>query len=181
MKTTLPLNLIIGASVIIAGGGGFFAGTKYQQSKQSTQTSPFAAQFGRGSGMMRDGNFPYGQNQRNTNGAGPGQNSGRMGFRPVSGEIIASDDKSITVKMPDGSSKIVLISNSTSINKAASATKTDLVIGTTVAVFGQSNNDGSVTAQSIQLNPEFRGQEVSPQGGQPVNGQGSVPIPAPVQ
>lgn len=75
------------------------------------------------------------------------------GFRPVAGEIISADDKSVTIKLTDGSSKIVLFSDTTQINQAAAATKTDLKVGTTVAVFGQTNSDGSVTAQNIQINP----------------------------
>lgn len=55
-----------------------------------------------------------------------------------------------------GSSKIVVLSDKTLINKAEQATKSDLKTGEKVAVFGSSNSNGSVTAQSIQLNPMFR-------------------------
>lgn len=88
-----------------------------------------------------------------------GQNrmmGGRTGFTPVSGEILSIDDTSITVKMPDGGSKIVMISEKTTMNKASSASKSDLKVGSQVAVFGQDNSDGSVTAQSIQLDPIIR-------------------------
>ncbi len=128
-------NIIIIAVVVSLafGAGGFFAGTKYQQSKRLA-------------GFNQLGN-------RNGQGQVRGTN-----FQPVNGEIISADDKSITVKMQDGSSKIVLFSDQTQINQATTATKGDLKVGETVAVFGTSNSDGSVTAQSIQLNPqEFRG------------------------
>ncbi len=125
--------------IIIIGGGAFFGGMKYQQSKQPS----FARQSGSTQGIRT------GQGQGNGN---------RQDFRPVSGEIIGSDDKSITVKLTDGSSKIVLISSTTAINKADTATKDDLKTGTKVAVFGQTNSDGSVTAQNIQLNPVLRQQ-----------------------
>ena len=129
------IYLVVAILVVIVGGGAFFAGMKYQQSKQPA----FLRQMG---GV---------QGQR----TGTGGN--RMGFRPVNGGIISSDDKSITVKLQDGSSKIVLLSDKTQINKAAEATKEDLKTGEKVAVFGTENSDGSVTAQNIQLNPEFRG------------------------
>jgi len=45
------------------------------------------------------------------------------------------------------------MSDATQINQVASATKSDLKVGTTVVVFGQTNSDGSVTAQNIQINP----------------------------
>lgn len=73
---------------------------------------------------------------------------------PTAGEIIGADEKSITVKLQDGSSKIVLLSEKTQINKAEKATKEDLKKGEKVAVFGTENPDGSVTAQNIQLNPQ---------------------------
>ncbi len=114
---------------IVALAGGFFGGMKYQQTK-----TPAAAGY-----RIR-------------------QFQGRMeqNFRPVNGDIISQDDKSITVKLNDGSSKIVLLSDKTSINEATQAAKTDLQVGKKVAVFGSENSDGSVTAQSIQLNPTVR-------------------------
>jgi hypothetical protein len=74
----------------------------------------------------------------------------------VMGEIISTDETSITVKTEDGSSKIVLLTGSTSINKAEEVTKTALIKGVRVAVFGTTNTDGSVTAQNVQLNPQLQ-------------------------
>lgn len=128
--------LIMVAVAVLVGAGAFFGGMKYQQSKRQN----LARQFGQGQGVRA------GQAQGN-----------RQGFRPVNGEIISSDDKSITVKLQDGSSKIVLFSDKTTINKAAEATKDDLKSGEKVMVVGTENSDGSVTAQSIQLNPILRG------------------------
>ena len=87
---------------------------------------------------------------------GAGQRQSRTGFRPVNGEIIGVDDKSITVKAQDGSSKIVFISDTTAITRSAEGSVADLKEGQTVGVFGIENADGSITAQSIQLNPMFR-------------------------
>jgi len=124
-------NLIITVVLILVfTGAGFFGGMKYQQGKRSN--------------LQRQ--FQGGQNGARVQGA-------RNGFRPVNGEIIGSDDKSITVKLADGSTKIVLFSDKTEINKAAIATKDDLKTGEKVAVFGTDNTDGTVTAQTIQLNP----------------------------
>jgi len=76
-----------------------------------------------------------------------------MGRAMINGEIIAQDDQSVTIKLAEGSSKIILLSSETSINQATQATVSDLKVGEKVAIFGQTNNDGSTTAQSIQLNP----------------------------
>jgi len=134
MKNNILVIIVIVA--IVASGAAFFGGMKYQESKRP--------QFGNGQG-------PRNQFQQ---GAGARQG---QGFRPVSGEIISQDDKSITVKLQDGSSKIVILSETTSINKAEQGSKEDLKTGEQVAVFGTENSDGSVTAQNVQLNPQFRG------------------------
>ncbi|MCL5784682.1 MAG: DUF5666 domain-containing protein [Patescibacteria group bacterium] len=127
---------VIIIAALVMGVGGFFAGMKYQQSKSPA------------------GRFANFQGARNSNFQQRGANMiSRQGFRPVNGEIISSDDKSITVKLSDGSSKIVLLSDQTSINKSSAGTKSDLKNGEKVAVFGSDNSDGSVTAQNIQLNP----------------------------
>lgn len=123
MIITILLLTIIGSSA-------FFSGMKYQQSKQKTAFAQV-----RGFAGVRDGS-----------------QTGRSGFRPVNGEIIGTDSNSITVKLTDGSSKIVVLSDKTVINQATAATKDDLKVGTKVAVFGQENSDGSVTAQNIELN-----------------------------
>ena len=130
MKNNTILIAIIAA--LVFGGGGFFAGQQYQKNQRMTGQSDRSGN----PGQRRFG----GQNGNN---------------RPVAGEILNADDKSITVKMMDGSSKIVLLSDKTQINKAATASKSDLKTGEKVAVFGSENSDGSLTAASIQLNPQF--------------------------
>lgn len=71
--------------------------------------------------------------------------------RPVSGEIIESDEKSITVKLADGSSRIIFVGDSVQINKIAPGTKEDLTQGTQVLIIGSENPDGSINANSIQI------------------------------
>lgn len=153
MKNTSSFPLIIGASILIAVGGGFLAGTKYQQGKTINNFPQFAGSFGSANG---GGRMMGGQVQRDRIDSSGARG---MGFRPVSGQIIGSDANSITVKMTDGSSKIVFINDNTNISEATKVDKTVLNTGVSVAVFGQTNNDGSVTAQSIQLNPEYRAQD----------------------
>lgn len=136
-------TLLIAGAIVLALAGGFFCGTQYQQ------TRPFG-------GMMRQFGVS-GTGFGGTRNDGMQGRTGRMGIRPVSGEIVKADDTSITVKSTDGSSRIVILSEKTEINKADTAVKSDLKAGEKVAVFGQENADGSVTAQNIQLNPVNRG------------------------
>jgi hypothetical protein len=128
------ITVVVG---LIGLGVGFFGGTWYQQSRRQAFTQQFAGARGMG-------------------------NNFRNGTRPVNGEIITADDKSITVKAQDGSSKIVLFSDKTDINKSATGSRSDLISGTRVAVFGTENSDGTVTAQNIQINPIFRNAAGSP-------------------
>ena len=126
-------------TAVVVGALAFFGGMKYQQMQRGNFRSG-----GQG------GNFIM-QGGRTDGPVGTGGQRG-MGSRPTIGEIISADDKSITVKMDDGSSKIVLISDTTTINKTDPGAKTDLTVGTKVGVFGTDNN-GTVTAQNIQINP----------------------------
>ena len=71
----------------------------------------------------------------------------------VMGEIISQDENSITVKIQDGSTKIVILGDSTTYSKSQSIEKTELSIGSQVRVSGNANSDGSITAQNVQLNP----------------------------
>lgn len=136
--------------VIIFAGAGFYGGMKYQQSKAQS----FTGQLNNRPGGIRNNQFG------NLTGTMKNGGASRGGFRPVAGEIISADDKSITVKLQDESSKIILINDKTQINKAEMVNKSELKVGEKVSVFGSENADGSVTAQNVQLNPIQRGQQL---------------------
>jgi len=118
-------------TAVLVGAVGFFGGMQYQKSKQPT----FAG-----------GQFGGGQNVQFRQGRGNFQ-----GSRPVTGDILSSDDNSVTLKMQDGTTKIIILSDKTMINKATSGTKDDLKTGTRVSAFGTTNSDGSITAQVVTL------------------------------
>lgn len=133
MKNPFLIAIIV---AVIVGAGAFYGGMKYQQSKMPRFTENF-------SGLR-------------------GQNSQRaaQGLKPVNGTIISQDENSITVKLTDESSKIVFLSENSTINKTEKGSIEDLSEGTEVVVFGQENSDGSLTAQNIQIGTEmFRGIE----------------------
>src|SRR5690349_19670671 len=132
MNKTNPMVMTAITAVIagVVGGGIGFEVAKMPQ----FAGTPQAGQFGQG----RGGNRFQG------NGPGPSGFQQRMMGRGVIGEITSMDDKSITVKQPDGSSKIVLTSGSTTYETTATAKKEDLKTGTNVRVIGNTNTDGSV-------------------------------------
>ncbi|MFA6255107.1 MAG: hypothetical protein WC675_03695 [Patescibacteria group bacterium] len=135
MKNT---NTIIGIAValLVVAGGSFYGGLLYGKSKSA----------GPSGGRFQDLTSEQRQARMQLNGG-----SGNNGL--ATGEIISQDDKSITVKLPDGGSKIIFYSSSTIIGKMATSTAADLTLGESVMATGTANSDGSITAQSIQVRP----------------------------
>lgn len=155
-KNSIMITVVV---AIVVGLLGFYGGMQYQKSQRGSAASFAGGQPGQ-YGAMRQG------------GAG-GQNGfragGRGGFGGASmGEIISVDANSVTLKLQDGSSKIVNVSDKTTISKTDTASKSDLKAGDKIAAFGTPNSDGSIDAQNIQLNPMFR---MGGQGARPSPGQ----------
>ena len=131
--------LSVAILVLLAMSAGmFFAGMHYQQSKASADTSS--------QGPGQGGNFQRGQGR---GGQGGGANGGSF----ANGTIISADSQSITVKMQDGSSKIIYFSGSTQIGKTTAGSPSDLTNGEQVMATGTNNSDGSIAAQTIQIRP----------------------------
>lgn len=142
MKTnTIILGLIL---LFLVGGISFGIGYKVANAK--TKLSNFA-------------NNRAGQNGNRMGGQNNPSGGMMRGNRQTFGEVISLDDKTMTIKMPDGSSKTVLLSSTMTVNKSVEAVKTDLKVGSKVAIFGSQNTDGSQTATNIELDPKMLGQQ----------------------
>jgi hypothetical protein len=139
MKKLAPMIVAI---VLVVGGGSFYGGVTYAKGKSSARGGNFNRAAGMPGGSAGGGGFR-------------GQAGGRTGGGFVAGEILSKDDTSITVKLMDGGSKIVFLSDATTINKAAQGTKDDLAVGTQVVVMGAAGTDGSLTAKSVQIGGGF--------------------------
>lgn len=137
MKKMLPIFIAI---VIIVGGGAFYGGMRYGESQKSSAARNGFQTF--------TGNFPQGSGQRQG-----GQGRAFGGANATSGEIISADDKSVTVKLPNGGSKIIFFSGSTKVTKSVDGSAADLTVGQTIMANGTANSDGSITADTIQLRP----------------------------
>lgn len=139
------LYIAVSFAVFLVGGSAFYGGMKYGESRvvstfqglrnlSPEEKQARLSQFGAGAGMFRM----------------------RQGGGSVNGEIISKDDKSLTVKLRDGGSRIIFFSDSTEIVKAVNGSKDDLQAGKTIFVTGSANSDGSITAQNIQLRSQMK-------------------------
>lgn len=140
IKEMKKLTTIFAIVVILVGAGSFYGGMTYAA---STARSAFAA---RGGNLGMGQNGPTGGRQ-----GGRGALGGSGGFN--SGDVISKDDKSVTIKLPTGGSKIIFYSGTIEVGKFINGTMDDIKIGETVSVTGSVNTDGSVTATSIQVRP----------------------------
>ncbi|NTU98831.1 hypothetical protein HGA64_02390 [Candidatus Falkowbacteria bacterium] len=135
-KISLVTAIIL---IVVISGASFYGGTKFAASKQA---SPLG---------VRGANF---QGMRNgftgANGQGRGANGGI-----VNGEVIKQDSNSITVKLRDGGSKTVYLSDTTTVSKSVDGSKKDVQTGSNVMVIGKASSDGSVIADSVQIRPNL--------------------------
>lgn len=122
-------------ALVVVAGASFYGGTLYQKQTDSTAVGPSAA-----------------QRQQFANGRGA--RNGMNGNDFINGQILSKSDKSITVQLRTGGSKIVFLGTDTQISKFDPGTITDLTVGGNVSVSGTDNADGSVTAKTVQLRPE---------------------------
>ena len=118
------------AIFVIAGAAGFYGGMLYGQNNRAGFNANANIMMQRGSGMQQGG--------------------------VAGGEIIKKDDNSLTIKLNNGSSQIILFSGTTKVMKSADGSAADLVVGGQVTITGSKNQDGSITAQSIQIRPRFQ-------------------------
>jgi len=123
---------IIVAFIIVAGGT-FYGGMRFQEYRTKSQFGKMSDNMGRPGSGQRSG--------------APNVKGGSM----TDGEIIAKDDKSVTVKTQDGSTKIVYFADSTTISKQTNGSPSDLSEGVQVMASGNKNSDGSIAATNIQI------------------------------
>ncbi len=132
MKTNQIIITVLIA--IIVAGAGFFGGMQFEKSKvTSNPTNNFVA--------MRNGT---------------GTRFGNRAGNGSTGQVISQDANSLTIKLNDGSSKIILLSSNTKFSKTDTASLSDIKTGDRIMIIGTPNSDGSETADTIFLNPNFR-------------------------
>lgn len=137
------INLLVALiMVLVVGGGAFYGGMVYGQSHGASRA------------MGPAGFANLTPDQRQARGAQFGAGTGARGAGGFStGEVLSKDDKSFTLKLTDGGSKIIFFATSTSVMKSSAGSLADVVIGEQVSVNGTPNSDGSLNAQGVQIRP----------------------------
>lgn len=134
-------KIVYGVVGIVLLVGAFYGGIIYGKSQTGTRgENGFATNM-----QNRTGQFGMNNGNNRINGGG---------F--IAGEIIAKDDKSITVKLTDGGSKIIFFDASVAVSKMTTGSLSDLSTGAQISLTGTTNSDGSITAKSIQIRPQAR-------------------------
>lgn len=125
--------------IVLLSGAMFFTGSWYGSQKNKTLAG--------GNGGMRAGA------QFGTKGAGgQGARTGMVRAGGLNrGEVISKDASTITLKLVDGGSKVLLYSPATVVNKTTTGSLDDIKVGGSIMVTGDANPDGSITAKSLQL------------------------------
>ncbi|MFA5095498.1 MAG: hypothetical protein WC447_02480 [Candidatus Paceibacterota bacterium] len=139
MNKKTIIYVIVGIIVLV---GMFFIGMSYGKNSTSgmKNVNGFGADIQNQAGQ-------FGMNNKNNKNISGGI---------VSGEIISKDEKSATVKLIDGGSKIIFFDTNTVVSKMTTGSLTDLATNTEISITGTTNSDGSITAKSIQIRPQIK-------------------------
>lgn len=120
-------KIIFIISIIIFSGASFYVGMNYEKKEEGV------------SQLNRPNNL-------NTNISRQRQDGGM-----INGEVKEIKDNILTIGVGDEGSKLVLFSDSTQVQKTTSGDIEDIKLGIRVVVTGSENQDGSITARSIQI------------------------------
>ncbi len=127
-------NLII--VVVLFSGLFFYLGLSYQKTKMPTPGSNRDAMRA----SLGEGNFANSENSsRGTRG---GQ---------IIGEIIKINEESFTIKLNDGGSNTIYMTDETTINQMSKADRNSLEEGREIIVSGNAQENQTIIADSIQI------------------------------
>jgi hypothetical protein len=151
MKKILIIPGALLLAVLIAAGS-FWGGMQYQSTRSAqAQANFFNARGGlpQGTGQFPGGGQFPGDGQPN-GGQVPDGGLGFPGGRGTTGKVRAIDGNILTLSTPQDVTT-VNVSGATQIQKSTSGTAADLEPGTRVMVTGETNSDGTVTANRITI------------------------------
>lgn len=125
--------------ILIAGVGGFYGGTMYGK-KENNQPSQK---------IIRPMDPSKDQPTRENGGV-------------FNAEVVSVDNDVLTVKLQDGTSKIVLIPETTPIRTSKQLSFKDIKVGEMLIVTGYVNDESTIRARSIQVLEDGLSQQPAP-------------------
>ena len=128
------MMIIAAVLIVLAGVGGFVGGVFFTK-----------AHAGQGLTAIGNGNG----NEFRRFGGMMGANGQNQNSRGGRGQVVSLGNGTMTIKLPDGSTKLVVVSNSTNYLKTDKVSQSDIKTGDTVTIVGTHNSDGSITAQDV--------------------------------
>lgn len=147
-------TILIIAAVVLGGviGGTFIGGVTLGESQgreeitqeMQNRTSQFVSSFSQGDAQSST------DNQESAFTPPTGAFMGRGG---TMGTVEKIEDNVITIITMDGSSVDVVTGNNTTFQKTDTGTLNDVEIGADITVSGETQEDGSIEANSIYINP----------------------------
>ncbi len=145
MSKRIPLVLGSIVLMLAIGGGSFYGGMLYQQ----TRIAAIRNQFFGGRGGDNGGNGGGGGGGTGGGGTGGGA-FGAGGGRGQFGTIKSIDGNTLTVSTPQSEIKVKL-TDTTQIEKLVTGAVGDLAVGDRIVVRGDSDSSGTITANSVQV------------------------------
>lgn len=156
---------VVVVAVLAVGGGAFYGGMKFRENQLIKDPQQLFQQMaGQRNGQTgtartgadgQPGGFVFGQGRQGSTGQGA---NGTMGT------IASIEGGIVTVTTSDGASVKVQTSDTTLVQKSMSVTVAELTVGENIIVSGTKNDDGSVTARSIQSVQGLPGATPAPSG-----------------
>jgi hypothetical protein len=142
--TTIVLGILL---IVVIVGGSFYGGMVYGKN-QAQQELPVMGEYeGMPAGRGRFGGQP---------GTLPGANAGQMERAQggsLFGEIESIGNGEMTITDQSGQRVKIYVTDTTLIQKQAEAALADLEEGETVIISGSQDEDGNITARSLQVAP----------------------------
>lgn len=137
----LIVAIVLGAGVI---GGAFFGGIALGKSQGQKMAQP----------ILRNGFATAGQLPGSQSGtAQPTTIQGGFTGRGTMGTVQKIENGVITLQTQSGSSVLVTTSSSTTIQKMGTVDLSDIAVGESIQVTGETQTDGSVKATGIFVTP----------------------------
>ncbi|KKQ59993.1 MAG: hypothetical protein US82_C0047G0003 [Parcubacteria group bacterium GW2011_GWC1_38_22] len=134
MKKQILITTVI---VIIVGVGMFFVGRKFEVQR--------SAQFVQKENISLDNPV---QSQQPQDNVVQSQQSGRPN---ATGEIVTKDDGNIIIKLRDGSTKKIIVTEVTTAKKIDTINITELNVGQQISATGKNSEDGDFQAQNVTI------------------------------